>query len=151
MRASLRAEAPVAAPADRVWAYLTDWTRQGEWIPLTRVEELADGHQVGGRVRAWTGLGPVGFWDAMTITAWEQEPDGSARCEVLHTGRVLRGEGEFAVRSLGAGSCTFTWWERLELPGGQLAGVAWRLVGPLAQRAVDNALRTMARRVEEPA
>ena len=151
MRASLRAEVPVAAPADRVWAYLTDWPRQGEWIPFTRVEELADGHRVGGRIRAWTGLGSVGFWDLMTITAWEQAPDGSARCEVLHTGRVLRGEGEFAVRSLDVASCTFTWWERLELPGGPLGAAAWRLVGPLARRAVDGALGTMARHVEEAA
>jgi hypothetical protein len=151
MRASLRASVSVAAPAGQVWDYLTDWPRQGEWIPFTRVEELADGHRAGGRVRAWTGLGPLGFWDPMTITAWEQDADGSARCEVLHTGRVLRGEGEFAVTRLDAASCTFTWWERLEVPGGPLGAVAWRVVGPLVQRSVDGALRTLARRVEDAA
>ena len=36
MRASLRAVVPVAAPAGRVWDYLTDWPRQGEWIPFAR-------------------------------------------------------------------------------------------------------------------
>jgi hypothetical protein len=62
MRASLRASVQVAAPAGQVWGYLTDWPRQGEWIPFTRVEELADGHRVGGLVQAtgsvaWSGPG----------------------------------------------------------------------------------------------
>ena len=85
----------VDAPARVVWDYVTDWPRQGEWIPLTRVEAIPPGapaRAVGERIRAWTGVGPVGFWDTMTITAWQQEGDGSARCEVLHTGRVVRGE-----------------------------------------------------------
>lgn len=149
MRAQLRAEVSVAAPAEAVWAYVTDWPRQGEWIPLTRVEEIDRGHRVGGRIRAWTGIGPVGFWDPMTITAWERSADGSARCEVLHTGRVLVGEGEFAVRADGDRACTFSWWERLAVPGGPLGALAWRVAGPVAQRAVDVSLRRMARRVEE--
>jgi uncharacterized protein YndB with AHSA1/START domain len=148
MRALVRSEVPVAAPAGQVWSYLTDWSRQGEWIPLTRVEELDSADRVGGRLRAWTGVGPVGFWDPMTITAWEQSVDGSARCEVLHTGRVLAGEGEFAVTARDAGSCTFVWWERLVVPGGPAGAVAWRLAAPAVQRSVDRALRTMARRVE---
>ena len=148
MRAVMRAEVTVAAPAASVWSYVTDWPRQGEWIPFTRVEEVDRGHQVGGRIRAWTGLGPVGFWDPMTITAWEESADGSARCEVLHTGSVLAGEGEFAVRTTGARSCTFSWWERLAVPGGPVAALAWRAGGPLSQRAVQYSLHRMVARVE---
>ncbi len=151
MRATVRAQVRVAASAATVWDYLMDWPRQGEWIPFTRVEEVDAAQRVGGRVRAWTGIGPIGFWDPMTITAWARDSDGSARCEVLHTGRVLVGEGEFAVTARGPGACEFSWWERLRVPSGQLGAWGWRVAAPLVQRAVDGALRTMARRVEEVA
>ncbi len=68
--------------------------------------------RLGGRFRAWTGLGAVGFWDPMTITAWERGPDGGGRCEVLHSGAVVKGEGEFAVVARGpaaSGSCGPRW------------------------------------------
>ena len=138
MRAFVRSEVEVAAPAQLVWDYVTDWPRQGEWIPLTRVEEVGDAHAVGGRIRARTGLGPVGFWDPMTITAWERSTDGS----------LVRGEAEFAVAPRGAQACTFTWWEHLTIPGGPLGALGWRLAGPVAQRLVDLSLRRMAARVE---
>ena len=148
MRAFVRSDVEVAASAQLVWDYVTDWPRQGEWIPLTRVEEVADAHAVGGRIRARTGLGPVGFWDPMTITAWDRSADGSARCEVLHTGSLVRGEAEFAVAPRGAEACTFTWWEHLSVPGGTLGALGWRLAGPVAQRLVDLSLRRMAARAE---
>lgn len=146
MRAVVRSEVLVAAPADAVWDYVTDWSRQAEWIPFTRVETVpgGDARGVGGRIRAWTGIGPVGFWDPMTITAWETAADGSARCEVLHTGRVVRGEAEFAVHARDATSSTFVWWERLDLPGGALGALLWRVGGGVARLAVGRALRRLA-------
>jgi uncharacterized membrane protein len=154
MQAEVRSEVEIAAPAREVWDYVTDWPRQGEWIPFTRVEVLTPGgsaRAVGGRFRAWTGLGRVGFWDPMTITAWEELPDGSARCEVLHRGRVVRGDGEFAVSSLGASRSRFSWWERLEVPAGVVGALGWRLLGPGMERGVDLALRRLARAVESGA
>jgi hypothetical protein len=151
MRALVRSEVAVAAPAAVVWDYVTDWPRQGEWIPFTRVEVVPPGgtaSRVGDRIRAWTGLGPVGFWDTMTITAWSTDPDGSARCEVLHTGAVVRGDGEFAVVAEGPGRCRFVWWERLDVPGGAVGGLLWRLTGWTMRRGVDLALRRLARRAE---
>ena len=100
MSADVRVARIVAVPAERAWQVLTDWERQGDWIPATRVRST-DGHQVGGRIEAWTGLGPVGFLDVMTITAW----DPPRRCEVLHTGRVVRGPGVFAVDPLTGNRC----------------------------------------------
>jgi hypothetical protein len=152
MRALVRCEVEVAAPAAVVWSYVTDWPRQGEWIPLTRVETVPPGaaaDRVGGRVRAWTGIGPAGFWDPMTITAWAQEPDGSARCEVLHTGRVVRGDGEFSVQALGSSTSRFVWRERLEIPAGPIGAALWRLLGWTMTLGVDAALRRLARRAEE--
>ncbi|MDV3296825.1 MAG: SRPBCC family protein [Brachybacterium paraconglomeratum] len=141
----------VAAPAALVWDYVTDWPRQAEWIPLTRAEAVPAGAAaagVGERIRAWSGIGPVGFWDTMTITGWETDPDGSRRCEVLHTGAVVRGDGAFAVTPEGPGSCRFVWWERLDIPGGPVGALLWRLLGWTMSLGVDQALRRMARRAE---
>ena len=148
MRALVRSEVEVAAPAELVWDYVTDWSRQDEWMPLTTVHPDGPADRVGGRIRARTGIGPLGFWDPMTITAWRVDPDGSARCEVLHTGRLVRGEAEFSVVARGFDACTFRWWEHLVVPGGPLGGVVWRLTGGGIQRLVDLSLRRMAARVE---
>lgn len=155
MRALVSSEVRLDAPARGVWSYVTDWPRQGEWIPLTRVEAVPAGSRpraIGGRIRAWTGLGPIGFWDPMTITAWEEHADGAARCEVLHTGRVVRGDAEFSVEPLGPSACRFRWWEQLAVPGGPVGAVGavvWKVAGPLVQRGVDAALRRLARQVEQ--
>jgi carbon monoxide dehydrogenase subunit G len=151
VRALIRREIDVAAPAAQVWAYVTDWPRQGEWVPHTRVERVDPGDPataVGGRFRAWSGLGPVGFWDNMTITSWQVSPDGGGRCEVLKTGRVVRGEGEFAVVATGPASCRFLWSDMAVVPFGRLGALGFRLVRPVVERFVDQGLRTMKARLE---
>jgi uncharacterized membrane protein len=148
MRALVRAEVEVQAPADVVWRYVTDWPRQGEWMPLTRVERVDDADRVGGRLRAWTGIGPVGFWDTITITVWEEHPDGSARCEIMHTGSVVHGDAEFSVVPLGASTCKVGLWEHLDVPGGPVGALLWGLVGRFVQRGVEQVLRRMAGRAE---
>ncbi|NUR08748.1 MAG: SRPBCC family protein [Nocardioidaceae bacterium] len=133
----------VAAPAALVWALVTDWPRQGDWVPMTRVERVDGADGVGGRFRAWTGIGPVGFWDPMTITSWERGPDGGGRCEVLHRGRVVRGEGEFLVEAYGADASRFTWAEVVDVPLGRLGALGWRLLGPVVGRVIDGGLHRL--------
>ena len=162
MRTRLQCEVDVAAPADEVWRYVTDWPRQGEWIPATRVENLDDADALGGRFRAWTGLGRppwggtrglsprgFGFWDPMTITAWERDPAGGGRCEVLHTGRVVKGEGEFTVVALDETHSRFVWAELLVVPAGRAGALGWRAARPVVERLLDLALRGMRDRVEQ--
>jgi hypothetical protein len=151
MRALVRGEVRVAAPARVAWDYVTDWQRQGEWIPFTRVEVLTPGNRarvVGGRFRAWTGIGPLGFWDPITVTVWEERPDGSARCEIMHTGRVVRGDAELRVVPDGPDACTVSLWEHLDVPGGPVGALLWRLVGRFVGRGADLVLGRLARRVE---
>jgi hypothetical protein len=107
-----------------------------------------DAASLGGRFRAWTGVGRVGFLDPMTITSWERRDDGGGRCEVLHTGRVVRGEGEFSVVALGPGHSRFVWAELVVVPGGRIGSVAWRAVRPVVARLIDRGLRTMRDVVE---
>ena len=99
----------VRAAAEQVWEAAVDWPRQGEWMWGTRVR---GGHGVGAELSAWTGIGPVGFTDAMVITEW----DPPRRCVVRHTGSIVRGGGVFEAIPLGR-QCEFRWTEQLELPG----------------------------------
>ncbi|QNN51722.1 SRPBCC family protein [Nocardioides mesophilus] len=154
MRVLIERTVDAAVPADRLWSYVTDWPRQGEWVPHTRVElvDPADpAHAVGGRIRAWSGLGPIGFWDTMTITGWREHGDGGGRCEVLHTGAVVRGEGEFVVEATGPSSSRFIWKEMAVLPLGRLGALGWRVVHTPVERLIDRGLDTMRRQVENTA
>jgi hypothetical protein len=149
MRTVIRREVEVAVPAPVLWDYVTDWPRQGEWIPATRVEPVDAADQVGGRLRAWTGLGRLGFWDEMTITTWAPRPDGGGRVEVLHTGSVVRGEGEFEVLPRDENSSRLVWTEMLVVPFGRLGTTAFRVAGPAVRRMVDRTLRDLKTRAEE--
>lgn len=151
MRALIRREVVLAVPAAMAWDQVTDWPAQGEWVPHTRVEHADPSDPavgVGGRIRAWSGLGRLGFWDTMTITSWERAPDGGGRCEVLHTGSVVRGEGELAVVAEGPDACRFLWSERAVVPGGRLGALGFQAVRPVVERLLDQALATLKKRVE---
>jgi uncharacterized protein YndB with AHSA1/START domain len=134
----------IDAPPERVWAALTDWTRQGEWIVGTDVRPVVGpARGVGGRLVAITGL-PVGgrrlgVVDTMEITRWEPP----TRVDVLHTGRVVRGPGTFEIRPRGAGS-TFTWSELIDLPLGRLGRLGWPLAEPLVRAGYRLSLRRFA-------
>ncbi|MGY1703795.1 SRPBCC family protein [Geodermatophilus sp. SYSU D00697] len=135
----------VDAPPERVWAALTDWTRQGEWMLLTDVATV-DGEAtgVGGRLVARTGIPwrrgrHLGVVDTMVITEW----DPPRRAVVQHTGRIVRGPGIFEVTPRGE-HATLTWTERLWLPFGLLGRLGWPLVRPFAVVGVRRSLRRFA-------
>jgi carbon monoxide dehydrogenase subunit G len=136
----------VEAPPEQVWAALTDWTRQGEWMLATDVETV-DGPAQGvkGRLAARTGLKlpgrrrHVGVLDTMVITDWEPP----RRVVVQHTGRVVRGPGIFEVQPRGEGS-TFVWTEQLWLPLGYLGVAGWPLAKPFVALGVRLSLRRFA-------
>jgi carbon monoxide dehydrogenase subunit G len=143
MRTRIERSVDIDAPASEVWDYVTDWPRQEEWIPQTRVENVDEARGLGGRFRAWSGIGRVGFWDPMTITAWERDADGGGRCEVLHRGSVVKGEGEFAVVARGEHASTFVWAEVVVVPLGSVGAAVWRVVRPAVERLIDRGLASM--------
>jgi hypothetical protein len=65
----------------------------------------------------------------MVITCWAPPSESSGVCEVLHTGRVVRGEGGFEVEYVDAGRSRLTWWESVDLPLGFAA--IWRVSAPV--------------------
>lgn len=126
MSEHLELRVDVDATPETVWAAITDWERQSEWILGTSTRVVrGDGRSVGSRIAAFTGVGPVGFTDTMEITEWD-EP---RRCAVLHTGPVVRGTGLFAVAPRGD-AATFVWSEEVELPLGAVGRLGWPLVRP---------------------
>lgn len=137
----------VRATADDVWAALVDWESQGAWITATKVRTVdGDGQGVGGRIEAFTGVGPLGFLDTMVVTEWEPPK----RCVVRHTGSVVRGTGAFEVtesENAHRGS-TLTWYEDLEIPGGTFGALGYALVRPVVERMVLRSLKRFARNLE---
>ena len=131
----------VNAPQQQVWDVLTDWEVHDRWMLLTRARgDRAEG----GRVEAFTGVGPVGFLDPMTITMWEPPRIAVVR----HTGRVVRGSGSFEVRELSPGRSQVVWSEYVDPPLGLLGQLGWPLVRPLLRLFVQASLRRLARYVE---
>jgi hypothetical protein len=130
----------VRTDVETLWGVVTDWARQGDWIPATRVRVAqGDGRAVGDRVVARTAVGRLGFDDPMEIVRWEP----SRVCEVRHLGRVVRGTGTFTVMSLGDGKARFVWTEDLTLPLGR-AGIALLTVTrPLSRLLLRLALRRL--------
>ena len=127
----------VDAPPERVWAAAVDWERQGEWIALTTV---SGSHGLGGTLTAYTGIGPLGFTDPMTITTW----DPPWRCVVRHDGRVVRGWAAFEVRPLPGGGSRFVWTEWLVLPLGSFGELGFAVVKPLVLAALRWSMRRFA-------
>jgi hypothetical protein len=136
----------VDAPPQRVWAALTDWARQGEWMLATDVRSVGGPAQgLHGRLAARTGLPlpggrHVGLLDTMIITVW----DPPRRIEVQHTGRLVRGPGIFEIEPRGEHS-TFVWTERLYLPYGLLGVLGWAVSRPLVVWGVRRSLQRFAR------
>ncbi|MET0765556.1 MAG: SRPBCC family protein [Blastococcus sp.] len=135
----------VDAPPERVWALLTDWERQGEWMLLTDVRTVGDPAQrLHGRLAARTGLPlpggrRLGVLDTMIITKWEPP----RLVEVQHTGRIVRGPGTFEVQPRGEHStvvCTEVWY----LPYGYLGVAGWFLARPLVVRGLRTSLQRLA-------
>jgi len=135
----------INAPVDVVFEAFSQWEEQGRWMLGTKVEvRVGDGRSVGSELAAWSGAGPVGFWDTMTITRWEPP----YRVDVDHTGSMVRGTGTMEVIALPGGRSRFVWAEDLELPWGRLGRLGWPLARPAFLAGVRRSLKEFGRQVE---
>ena len=103
----------IKAPIKKVWQALGQWENQGDWMLLTKVEvtsKIREG--VGTSIAAFTGIGKLGLMDHMTVTAW-QPPN---ICDVVHTGRIIKGTGRFELTQIDAFTTQFDWSEEIEAP-----------------------------------
>jgi hypothetical protein len=127
-------------PVSLAFAKATDWSRQGEWIPLTSVRVVTgDGRSVGSRIEAFTGVGRLGFLDVIEVAGW----DPPNRVDVTHVGRLLRGPGAIEFRALPSGGTALTWSEWLHLPFGRIGRMLWPVLRPLASALLRIALHRL--------
>jgi hypothetical protein len=103
----------IKAPIKKVWAALADWESQGDWMLQTTVEvtsQIREG--VGTTIAAFTGMGKIGVMDHMVVTAW-QPPN---ICDVLHTGKIIKGTGRFQLDAIDTETTRFDWSEEILAP-----------------------------------
>lgn len=107
--------------AQRAWYEITDWNKQGKWMLQTSVwltSEIKSGP--GTEIAAFTGpfhklfprLKFLGVLDTMVVTNW-QPP---FICDVLHTGRIIKGTGRFEVVAINDQKSQFNWSEIIWAP-----------------------------------
>ena len=139
-------EVLVQAPALQVWNAITNWQAQSDWMLGTKVWPVnGDGTGVGGQIEAFTGIWRIGFLDTMEITAWNPP----MKCDVLHTGRVVRGTGTFEVVATSDSTSKFIWSENLDLPLGVIGKVGFTIVKPGFIYGVRKSLEKFADLVEQ--
>jgi hypothetical protein len=135
----------VDAPAPRVFAALTDWERQSEWIPFTRVRVVEGDGGEGTLVEAVTALGPAVLRDEMRVV----RVDAPYEVGVVHCGKLLRGPGVLRCTPLARDRTQVVWHEWFHLPGGPAGRVAWPLLWPGSKAGLTLALKRFARLVEQ--
>ena len=103
----------IEAPIQKVWEELANWEKQSDWMLQTRVwvtSKIQSG--VGTQISALTGMKSFGILDTMEVTNW-QPPH---ICDVVHTGRVIRGTGRFELIAIDAARTRFDWSEEVIAP-----------------------------------
>lgn len=103
----------IEAPIQKVWEELANWEKQSDWMLQTRVwvtSKIQSG--VGTQISALTGIKSFGILDTMEVTNW-QPPH---ICDVVHTGRVIRGTGRFELIAIDAARTRFDWSEEVIAP-----------------------------------
>jgi carbon monoxide dehydrogenase subunit G len=103
----------IEAPIQKVWDELANWEKQSDWMLQTKVwvtSKIQSG--VGTQISALTGVKSLGILDTMEVTNW-QPPH---ICDVIHTGRVIRGTGRFELTAIDAERTRFDWSEEVIAP-----------------------------------
>ncbi len=133
-------------PAPEAWRCILDLRAHSEVIPLTTVTGAAlDTSELtpGARFVAHTGLGPLGFDDAMVIDSYtpptEHDP-GVAR--IRKEGRAVTGHITLRVAPTSHG-CVVTWKQRIGVRGipGAVDAVVARVAGAAYRRTLVQLLR----------
>lgn len=103
----------IKAPIQEVWNALALWEKQGDWMLQTKVwvtSQITEG--VGTDISAFTGIGRLGILDTMSVTTW-QPPH---TCEVVHSGKIIKGTGRFHLRQIDQSTTAFDWSEVVMAP-----------------------------------
>ena len=119
MSNTLRITINLPCSQERAWVAIADWESQGNWMLQTKVwvtSQIREG--AGTSISAFTGpfykfypkFSSLGLLDTMVVTKW-QPPE---ICDVVHTGKVLKGTGSFVLSPINSTSTKFNWSETIE-------------------------------------
>jgi len=119
MSNTLRITINLPCSQERAWTAIADWESQGNWMLQTKVwvtSQIREG--AGTSISAFTGplynfypkFSLIGLLDTMVVTKW-QPPE---ICDVVHTGKILKGTGSFALSPINSTSTKFDWSETIE-------------------------------------
>lgn len=143
---TVRIDTPLPAPV--AWERILDVHRHGVVVPFTTVrgDALYAAELVpGSRFVARTGLGPLGFDDAMVvdeITTPTEESAGLAR--IRKEGKVVRGWIELTVMPRPPGGSMVEWVQQISVLG--VPEVASPVAAAVAKAAYSRALRRLLER-----
>ncbi|MEU6572243.1 SRPBCC family protein [Streptomyces sp. NPDC046805] len=131
---------------DEAWRRLTEWSRHGDVVPLTRVTTATPPPtRVGTVVVARSACGPLGFDDRMEVTVWRPPADGvPGLVRLVKRGRVVLGWAEIEVRPGPGGRARVIWREELRLRF--VPGFFDPLVGAAGRAVFGRALNALLRR-----
>lgn len=132
----------IKAPIGKVWAALADWESQGKWMLQTSVKvtsEIREG--VGTSIAAFTGVGKFGIMDHMSVTSW-QPPNV---CDVVHTGKLIKGTGRFELTAIDEATTRFDWSEEILAPR-----AIFLLIAPGLYAGVRISLTALRRLLVQP-
>lgn len=135
----------VNAPAPRVFAAFTNWERQSEWMPFTKVRVVEGDGGEGSLVEAVTGVGAAGLRDEMRVV----RVDPPYEVRVVHCGKVLRGSGSMRCTAMAGDRTQVVMHEWFHLPAGAVGRLAWPVIWPGSKLSLKGALRKFGRLVEQ--
>jgi len=138
----------VDAPRDSVWRFLTDPHAVGSCAPgLESLEVLAAGERF--RAVASVGFGSVKARFVSEVEWMDLDPPGRARMKVHGTapGSTVDAASEMLLADGPAGTTEVSWSADV-MVSGNLASLAARLMGGVAQRLTDRFFESVRRRIE---
>jgi hypothetical protein len=135
----------VNAPADRVFAAFMNWTKQGEWIPFTKVRVVEGDGGEGSLVEAITALGPAVLRDELRVV----RVNAPYEVRVVHCGKVLRGPGAMRCTPMSGERTQVVLHEWFHLPGGAVGKLAYPVLWPGSKLGFTGALKKFGRLVEQ--
>lgn len=135
------------ATPERVWALLTDWERQGEWMLEASDFVVTSDHRegVGVVAEATVRIGGISTRDEVRVDIWEPP----VHLGIEHLGWVS-GRGDLVLRALDGGRTALEWTESLRPPLGPLGAVGIRLFVPLMRRIFERDADVLADLVKLP-
>ncbi|GAB7049867.1 SRPBCC family protein [Catenuloplanes indicus] len=134
----------VNASAATVFAAFTAWTKQGEWIPFTKVRVVEGDGGEGSLVEAVTAIGPAVLRDEMRVV----RVDAPYEVRVVHCGKFLRGPGVLRCTPMENDRTQVVWHEWFHLPAGAAGKVVWPFLWPGSKFSLKQALKRFATMVE---